>query len=209
MLAGRDTMRLAKGWELFTAPWVLLGVVFSLISRFHASLMALSVAAFVVAVLVALFFRDPERSIGSGIVAAADGRIQEVHEERIVTFLNVHDVHVVRAPYSGRVVRVERFEGPRRPAFLEGAEKNAGVEIALETRWGEQVVHLIAGLVARRAVAWVKEGQNVEKGQRIGMIRFSSRVDIALPDGAAPTAHEGDRVKAGETMLAEPPEDRL
>lgn len=199
-------MRLAKGWGWFVAPLVLLGAVFSFAGLADASFVIVGAALLVLAAFVAWFFRDPERETGRGIVAAADGRVQHVSEDGIVTFLNVHDVHVVRAPYKGRVVRVERFDGPHRPAFLANAEKNAGVRIVLDTTWGEQTVRLVAGLVARRAVAWVGEGQNVAKGERIGMIRFSSRVDITLPPQVDALVRAGDRVKAGTTTVANGPE---
>lgn len=200
-------MRLAKGWAWFVTPLLVLGGVFLLLGPYRGVFFTLGVASLVLGGLVALFFRDPHRRTASGIVAPADGRVQSVGDDGIVTFLNVHDVHVVRAPYSGRVTHVERFDGPHRPAFLPKAEKNAGVEIKLRTAWGPQTVRLVAGLVARRAVAWVQEGDAVEKGGRIGMIRFSSRVDATLPDGAQSAVHAGDRVRAGETTLAkEPPE---
>lgn len=199
-------MRLAKGWGWFVTPLVVLSGVFSLAGLVDASFVFLGAALLVLAAFVAWFFRDPERQTGPGIVAAADGRVQHVSEDGIVTFLNVHDVHVVRAPYEGRVMRVERFDGPHRPAFLANAEKNAGVRVVLDTAWGEQTVRLVAGLVARRAVAWVKAGQSVAKGERIGMIRFSSRVDITLPPQVDALVRAGDRVKAGMTTVANGPE---
>lgn len=198
-------MRLAKGWAWFVAPLILLSVVFFIASLVHGSFVLVGAASLVLAGFVAWFFRDPDRETGPGIVAAADGRIKHVTEDGIVTFLNVHDVHVVRAPYEGRILRVERFDGPHRPAFLANAEKNAGVRVVLDTKWGEQTVRLVAGLVARRAVAWVDEGQTVAKGERIGMIRFSSRVDITLPPRADALVHAGDRVKAGTTTVANDP----
>lgn len=166
-----------------------------------------AVAFLVLAVLVALFFRDPEREIAPGIVCAADGRIHRVQEASVATFLNVHNVHVIRAPYAGRVTRVQRFSGGHLPAFLGGAKRNAGVSITFETAWGACEVKLIAGLIARRAVAWVEDGIDVDKGQRIGIILFGSRVDVELPAGAEVLARPGQRVQAGATRLAQTPED--
>lgn len=198
-------MRLAPGWERFTLPPLAIGLIsLALTPRFPLAGILAGIGI-VLAVLVALFFRDPDRETGTGIVAAADGRIQAVEPDGIVTFLNVHDVHVVRAPYDGRIDRVQRFDGPRRPAFLSSAKTNAGVSVHIDTAWGPQEVRLVAGLVARRAVAWVEPGDTVEKGDRIGMIRFGSRVDIDTPASARPVVEVGEKARAGETTLADPP----
>jgi phosphatidylserine decarboxylase len=164
-----------------------------------------SLALLVVAVGLAAFMRDPDRSPGEGIVAAADGRVTAAGGRDVVTFLNVHNVHVVRAPYGGTVTRVERIDGPKRPAFSPGAGHNAGVRIALDTAWGELEMKLLTGIVARRAIAWVRPGERVEKGARVGMIRLGSRVDVQLPDGGRVLVRAGTRVRAGETTIAEPP----
>ncbi len=197
-------MGLARGWAWFVAPLVGVSLVLVLASWAHVGFAIGGLAAAALALLVAGFFRDPDREVGAGVVAPADGRIQHADPDRIVTFLNVHDVHVVRAPYAGRIERVERFEGGHRPAFLEGSKKNAGVRVELRTPEGLEEVRLVAGLVARRAVAWVEEGDRVEKGDRIGMIRFASRVDATLPPDAEPTVTVGDRVKAGASTVAKP-----
>ena len=199
-------MRLAPGWMPFTLPWPILGLLAFAYGAPDPLWMGVGLGAFLLAVGVGLFFRDPDREIGEGIVCPADGRIHIVEADRIATFLNVHNVHVIRAPYPGTVTHVERFKGPHLPAFLSGAKRNAGVAITLQTSWGEQRVELIAGLVARRAVAWVEPGEEVEKGQRIGLIKFGSRVDATLPDGAKPEVRKGQRVWAGASMLAKPPE---
>ncbi len=122
-----------------------------------------------------------------------------------MTFLNVHNVHVIRAPYAGTVRRIERLPGGHRPAFLEGAKRNAGLAVTLETQWGTLEVHLIAGLVARRAVAYVEAEQTVTKGQRIGIIRFGSRVDVELPQDAQPAVAPGAKVRAAASTVAQPP----
>lgn len=196
-------MRLAPG----SAPWILApillsGIVF-LAARWTELALPAGTALLVVALGVALFFRDPDREIGDGIVSAADGRVRLVEDDRLVVFLNVHNVHVIRAPYAGTVTEVQRFSGGHLPAFLGTAKKNAGVAVTLETDWGELEVRLIAGLVARRAVAWVTPGQRVDKGQRIGIIKFGSRVDVDLPPRAVVRVSPGARVMAGTTTVAE------
>lgn len=193
-------MRLAPG----SLPWVLVPLLAGLgILPFFP---AYSLVPFTLAAGTALFFRDPERGTAPGVVAAADGRVRHVRDPNIVTFLNLHNVHVVRAPYAGEVTRIERFTGGHRPAFLRGAKRNAGVALTVETAWGPCEVRLVAGLVARRAVPYVQEGEHVQKGQRIGIIRFGSRVDVELPEGCEPHVRPGDRVRAAETSLAEEPE---
>lgn len=195
-------MRLARGWTAFVLPPLALGLLTLPLAPYTRLVPGVSVALVVLAGLVAAFFRDPDRETAPGVVAPADGRVREAGPDRIVTFLNVHDVHVVRAPYDARVTAVERLEGPRKPAFLDGAEKNGGVEIRLDHGDGEARLRLLAGLVARRAVAWVDEGDRVEKGDRVGMIRFASRVDVDLPPDAVPTVAEGDRVRASASTIA-------
>jgi phosphatidylserine decarboxylase len=188
-------MQLANGWQ----PWVAapsLAAVLAAFTWWPAAVLLAGLAAFVL-----VFFRDPDRGVGDGVVAAADGHIQAI-DGRAVTFLNLHHVHVVRAPFAGRIDDVERVEGSRWPAFLEGAEKNGGVRIVLDTQWGRRPVDLKAGMIARRAVAFVDEGDTVDKGQRIGMIRFGSRVDVDLPETLARHVESGDRVWAGETTIA-------
>lgn len=190
-------MRLAAGW----LPWTAAPLLAALAAAFlwwPASLALVGVAVFVL-----VFFRDPDREVADGIVAAADGRIQSI-DGRAVTFLNLHHVHVVRAPFAGTVREVERVRGSRLPAFLEDAEKNGGVSIIVDTEWGDRRVDLKAGMVARRAVAFVDEGEEIDKGQRIGMIRFGSRVDVDLPDAVLRHVEPGDRVWAAETTIATP-----
>lgn len=194
---------LARG----SAPWVLLPLALAVVLFFVDR--ALVVPPLVVAALMAAFFRDPDRTPGEGIVAAADGKLTALTAEHAVTFLNVHNVHVIRAPYAGTVTRVERFSGGHLPAFSGQAKKNAGVAIELDTAWGPLEVRLIAGLVARRALSYVGEGQEIAKGERIGIIQFGSRVDVALPRGATPVAAVGERTRAGETTLAQGPAPKV
>lgn len=198
-------MRLAPGWKGFVLVPLALGLLSLPLSPVTALVPAASVGLVLLAVLMAVFFRDPDREAGEGIVAAADGRVREAGRDGIVTFLNIHNVHVVRAPYAGRVADVQRFDGGHAPAFLESAGHNAGLVVSLQTAWGVQDVHLLAGLVARQSVAFVEPGDEVDKGERIGMIRFSSRVDIELPGGAEPVVEAGDSVRAGSSTLAKLP----
>lgn len=190
-------MQLAPGWR----PWVIAPALASLPAFFLWRPAGLGLVG--LGLFVLWFFRDPDRPVGEAIVSAADGRIREV-DGKVVTFLNLHHVHVVRAPFAGRVRKIQRLAGGRVPAFLKGAEKNGGVSILVATEWGDLRVDLKAGLIARRAIAYVDEGDDIAKGQRVGMIRFGSRVDVQLPEGAQPCVGLAERVWAGQTTIAEP-----
>ncbi len=158
------------------------------------------------ALLVMWFFRDPERRPPEDprlILAPADGRVVRVDGGRLSIFLSLLDVHVCRAPAAGRVARIERRAGSYQAAFREGASRtNARLELELAGEGASMGVVLVAGWIARRIVSWVEPGQWVERGQRIGMIRFGSRVDLRLPPGVALEVRPGQHVRAGQTPVA-------
>jgi len=170
----------------------------------------------------AYFFRDPERVTPKRagiVVSAADGRITGLGKialptelglatgtaTRISVFLSVFDVHIVRAPVGGKLVRSNYVPGKFLNAELDKAsEENERLALVIETPNGGKVgLVLIAGLIARRIVTFVKEGDSVEAGQRIGLIRFGSRADIYLPDAARILVEIGQTAIGGETVLAE------
>jgi phosphatidylserine decarboxylase len=173
---------------------------------------------------VAAFFRDPIRTTPRGdklIVAPADGLIINVVKAppppelrgpewltegeytRVSIFMSVFDVHINRAPISGRVKRIAYVPGKFINADLDKAsEDNERQHLLIESADGQRIGFTqIAGLVARRILAFVKEGDTVEAGQRVGLIRFGSRVDVYLPAEAAPRVLPGQRAIAGETIL--------
>jgi len=175
---------------------------------------------------IAAFFRDPIRTTPQGsnlIVAPADGLIttiakvppprelagadglQDGEMTRVSIFMSVFDVHINRSPVSGRVRKMVYVPGKFLNADLDKAsEDNERQHFAIECEGGLQIgVTQIAGLVARRILTFVQEGDRVEAGQRIGMIRFGSRVDVYLPEGTGPRVLLGQRAIAGETVLAE------
>jgi phosphatidylserine decarboxylase len=156
-------------------------------------------------VFMLVFFRDPPRTAGTGIVSPADGRVLRVDaaNRRLTVFMGVSNVHVNRAPIDGRVASVVRTPGGHAPAYEDEAAHNERVEIILETDVGLVSVTQVVGVFARRIVPYVRRGDRVRKGQRIGMIRFGSRVEVALPRGARLVAKEGAIVRAGETTIAE------
>lgn len=155
---------------------------------------------------MAFVFRDPNRSPGHGVVAPADGIVRDVDEGRglISTYLALRNVHVTRTPVEGVVARTKRISGGHAPAFSKRAGHNEKVEVLLQTGLGEvSVVHMV-GALARRIVPYVSEGQSLEKGARMGLIRFGSRVDLVLPrDRVRIVAKKGQRLRAGVTCVAE------
>ncbi len=158
--------------------------------------------------LLLSFFRDPERTVAEGIVAAADGRVMVVKEEgsriRIGTFMNVTNVHVNRSPAAGYLVRVDTREGPRAPAYSPEATGNAQKRYLLGTPIGLVEVVQITGLIARRCVAYSRAGSPLRRGERFGMVLFGSRVDVVLPkDSVRVVVRVGTRVHAGSTTIAE------
>ncbi len=175
---------------------------------------------------VAAFFRDPVRTTPQGdnlVVAPADGLItmiarvppprelagpdglQDAEMVRVSIFMSVFDVHINRSPVNGRVARMAYVPGKFLNADLDKAsEENERQHFLIEGAGGFRIgVTQIAGLVARRILTFVHEGDSVESGQRIGMIRFGSRVDVSLPAGTGPRVLLGQRTIAGETLLAE------
>ncbi len=164
------------------------------------------------------FFRDPERrqeAHNSMVLAPADGRILDIQmmagEDNLLgepavklsIFMSIFNVHVNRIPARGKILRITYHPGRFLAANLDKAsEKNEHNRITLETEGGERMVIVqIAGLIARRIACWVKEGDEVTAGQRLGLIRFGSRVDIYLPQRIRLLAERAHRVRAGETIL--------
>ena len=160
-------------------------------------------------VFVSYFFRDPERIIGNGVVSPADGKVMLVEDDgknwHVAIFMNVHDVHVNRAPLDCTVASSRRAGDGFRLAYEPGSSSNVRMEWALDTPSGRVGVHQITGWFARRIVPYATEGQKLKKGERFGMIRFGSRVDVWLPKGAfKPSVSVGQKVKAGASTIAVP-----
>jgi len=166
---------------------------------------------------VAYFFRDPERSIPTDpglLLSPADGKIVDVsplQNDRVQPsgtlvsiFLSVFDVHINRTPITGTVVDVHYQPGRFLPAFRAAASNlNEQNIVTLQAAGSRIVIKQIAGILARRIVCYVKAGDKLNTGQRFGLIRFGSRVDIIIPPGFAVCARLGQRVRGGESVLAE------
>lgn len=167
----------------------------------------LAAAGAVLVVFTLNFFRDPERhaSVDKGaLISPADGKIVRADDLRVSIFMNVFDVHVCRSPVAGRVTSATHEPGRFLAAMRDDAsEHNERTAIVVQPDDGAPVRFvLVAGLVARRIVCRVVAGRTVRAGERVGIIRFGSRVDLDLPAGAAPSVRVGDRVVAGETVVA-------
>ncbi|HEX9751532.1 MAG TPA: phosphatidylserine decarboxylase [candidate division Zixibacteria bacterium] len=163
------------------------------------------------AVSFGFFFRDPERTIPADrdvILATADGRIVTVEQTdnggyRIDTFLSVMDVHVNRAPVGGIVTQSIHRQGRFRAAFHQDAgADNERHDLTIESEYGTVRSAQIAGVLARRIVCRLRRNERVVAGQRIGIIKFGSRAQVLTPPGFETTVSLGDKVRAGETILA-------
>ena len=212
-------MRIAKGGASWIVSFVIIATVLLAASLFAHDLaqvliFVLFVVFDIVSVLLIIFFRDPERPVGTGVVAVADGKIREItslqdpeigESTRISTFMNIHNVHVNRMPLDGTIVRLTHIPGNHMPAFQKESERNERVAILIHTSIGLVKVVQIAGTLARRIVPYVRQGDALAKGARLGLIRLGSRVDVYLPTKKIKTLsiHVHDRTKAGEDMLAE------
>ncbi len=157
-------------------------------------------------VFLLLVFRDPGRSVGDGIVSPADGTVREVDPRKglVSIYLALRNVHVTRAPVNGRIDSIRRSSGTHAPAFSGKTLGNERAELALESVHGRITVVEMTGAIARRIVLYVRDGESLEKGQKLGLIRFGSRVDVFLPpESATITVAKGMKVKAGVTTIAE------
>nr|WP_257784961.1 MULTISPECIES: phosphatidylserine decarboxylase [unclassified Rhizobium] len=169
----------------------------------------------------AYFFRDPERVTPQDddlVISPADGKVSAIQMVtppaelnlgsepmlRISVFMNVFNCHVNRAPMRGRIVSINYRSGSFVNAELDKAsEDNERNGLVIETRHGQIGVVQIAGLVARRILCWANPNEPVDAGERFGLIRFGSRLDVFLPAGAAPRVSLGQVAIAGETVIAE------
>jgi phosphatidylserine decarboxylase len=201
---------IAKDGYIFIFPLAVLTGIFWALSWFWVT--GLFVGLFL---FVTWFFRDPERSVPedpNAIVSPGDGKIVEIISEkdplldeaytRVSIFLNVFNVHVNRVPISGKIQATRYNPGK----FFNAASHKASLDneqsaILLNNGHVTILVKQIAGLIARRIVCWAKEGDEYQRGQRFGLIRFGSRVDIFLPEGTDIKVAIGDIVNGGSSII--------
>ena len=202
-----------EGWKFFIA----------FIALAFFSLFFIKILSFIfifISLFTLWFFRDPERHFDSNdnqLLSAADGKICFIGEEnppsetqfkekmkKISIFMNVFNVHVNRSPVDGNIEKVIYKNGKFFNASLDKAsEHNERNSIIIETNTDKIVVVQIAGLIARRILSFISEGDKIDKGDRIGLIRFGSRVDIYFPSTYDIKVNQNDIVVAGETVIAE------
>jgi phosphatidylserine decarboxylase len=204
-----------EGWP-FIFPLTMLTVATVFAGKIYGAVLIGLLTFFVV-----WFFRNPERSLPGGektIVSPADGKIVGIEQisgvdllpgpsRKISIFMNIHNVHVNRIPYGGTIRSIRYKKGKFLAANLDKAsELNERNAMLIHTLGGEDILVIqIAGLVARRIVCWLTEGAAVHKGDRFGLIRFGSRVEIFLPAQATVSTKIGDKVLAGKTKIGEMP----
>ena len=190
-------------------PYVLPGAVAAAV----AASMGHGVAALLLALLAAAlgaFFRDPERQSDhppNCLLSPADGKVVEVNsgerDVEIAIFLSVFNVHVTRSPLAGRLVDWKRITGGYAMAFRQHASDNARHRVIIESPRGNVELSLIAGAVARRIIPFVAPPADLERGERMALIKFGSRAELRLPAGYSAVVSVGEQVRAGQTVIAE------
>ncbi len=190
---------LAAGYLATGVAWIVAAAVFAALALFTG-----------------FFFRDPARRVPSGdglVISGGDGKVVTVEEvesdpfiggpaTQISVFLSIVNVHVNRIPISGVIRLRQRIEGKFKLAFKDEASgDNAQMVLGIEGDKGRVLIKQIVGFVARRIVCNVHEGDQVRIGDRFGLIRFGSRIDVVVPAGTEIRVKNGDRVRGGETIL--------
>jgi phosphatidylserine decarboxylase len=199
------------GW-----PFVIAGLILAILTAFLAGTFY-GVILLAVTTFFLFFFRDPDRTVvapESAVLAPADGRVMVAGEptvqaypasswRQISIFLSPVDVHVNRLPIGGKVVRVAQHRGRFLPAYRQDAgDLNEYTEVVIDHHGQTVVVRQIVGVLARRIVCRVQQGASVKAGDRFGVMKFGSRMDIFLPLGTALHAQVGDKVVGGVTVIA-------
>jgi phosphatidylserine decarboxylase len=200
-------------------PFILIALVLAGLAAWSGG-RAWAVPFLVLAAFFVFFFRDPDRTTPTDpnlVVSPADGRVMVAGGEPgpgapkgrwqvISIFLSPMDVHVNRTPVEGTVTHVEYHPGKFLPAYkAEAGQLNEWTEVWFERQGRAVVCRQIVGILARRIVCRLKTGDTVERGQRFGVMKFGSRIDLFVPRDARILAKAGDRVVAGETVLAQVP----
>ncbi len=174
-------------------------LIFFVLSLFHLIFMTFAIIFALLEAFFFYFFRDVKREIEGGIVSPADGKIMEAKNNKVSIFMSLFDMHVNLMPCDGRILEMKYYRGQHKPAF-KNVEKNERLEIEIESDIGRIKLVQIAGIFARRIVPYIKEGDFVKKGEKIGIIRFGSRVELYLPKNCEIVVKKGEKIKAGKTI---------
>jgi phosphatidylserine decarboxylase len=196
---------MVKEGLLFVIVPLLIAIVFAFFGWWIFAALFVGLTLF-----MAYFFRDPQRTIPKEadiIVSAADGKVTRVEEREngkfVSVFLSPVDVHINRAPIGGKVTRVALFQGKKAPATSnEASQTNERNAITIEGEKMTVVCTQIVGIVARRIVCWSKPGDNLQIGEKFGLIKFGSRTDLLMPKNVEIAVKVGDKVVGGETIIA-------
>jgi len=209
------TFKKSSEWYILFPTGIFLALLISVILQPHWLLWIFLLITFILLALILYFFRDPDRisqrdpalffSPGDGVVSDITNQTFADQEyRRIGIFLSVFDVHVQRAPVAGVVEFVEHQPGENHPAFDPAAStENDQIVMGIQSDFGLIVVKQIAGILARRCVNFARKDDRILSGQRYGLIKFGSRVELYLPLNAEITCSIGDKVFGGLTALAE------
>lgn len=203
------------------APFVAIAALPALVALLYGSSVA-AAGLLVVPVAITLFFRDPARAAAgtdASVLSPADGKVMYAGPakpaeapagtwQQVTIFLSLFDVHINRTPIAGRVARVDYVPGTFHAAFKPDAHANEHSEIWLDHDGVIVVTRQVVGVLARRVVCRVREGDRLTAGQRIGLMKFGSRMDVFVPMSAVVHARGGDRVVAGRTIIATLTEDK-
>jgi len=197
-------------------PFIIFSLLITVLAAFFGIIWLMFVLA-AVTVFIICFFRNPERYFQDDdkmVICPADGKVIRIEEvdmqgtitgrfKKISIFMNVFNVHVNRAPYNGTVEKICYHKGKFLSANLDKASaENERNEVMIRTIDGCEIwVVQIAGLIARRIVCWTRDGANLKKGERFGLIRFGSRVEVFIPTDSRIVVKLNDKVRAGQTPL--------
>ncbi len=197
-------------------PFIILSLILTILAFFF-DILWLAIILAAITVFIICFFRNPERPFideDKLIISPADGKVIRIEDvdvqgtitgqfKKISIFMNVFNVHVNRTPYKGTIEKICYHKGKFLSANLDKASaENERNELMIRTQDGRAIwVVQIAGLIARRIVCWTQEGAKMDKGERFGLIRFGSRVEIFLPTDSRIDVKLGDKVRAGQTHL--------
>lgn len=191
-------MRLARNCAAWVSVPIFITAALAAVGSWYGSALAL-----VGSIFMLFFHRDPDRiPKGEGMISPADGRVIDAVPGRVTIFMGPCDVHVNRAPLDGVVVKTEHIRGGHAPAFLYSAHRNQQNRIYLKTQEGDIELHQITGTLVREIICYVRPGDRVLRGERVGMIRFGSRVEVTIPASFDLMVKNGDKVRAGETIIA-------
>lgn len=194
----------------------LAGAILLLLLRMPIFSPVFAALLFILAGYFAFFFRDPVRQVTAAldeIVSPVDGRILDIDRadgrQRLIVFLSIFDVHIVRLPLAGVLTRLDYFKGQFLPAYREKAsELNERVTLEVNHPRSPYTLRLIAGIAARRIKMWVNEGAELQTGQKIGIMMFGSRAEIILPPGIQFQVKKNEKLTGGVTLIATLPKSR-